>query len=76
MPDLRQTRSKLKIAIGAVVLLDVALAVLLFSPLVGSQQSRNEQTSQLHSEFLQKTRDVKPLQGLDNKIHLGARADR
>jgi type IV pilus assembly protein PilO len=70
MPDLRQTRSKLKIAIGAVVLLDVALAVLLFSPLVGSQQSRNEQTSQLHNEFLQKTREVKPLQGLDNKIHL------
>ena len=70
MPDLRQTRDKLKIAIGGVALLDIALVILIFSPLVGSQQSRTEQTSQLHSEFLQKTRDVKPLQGLDKKIPL------
>jgi type IV pilus assembly protein PilO len=70
MPDLRQSRNKLKIAMAGVGLLDVALVVLLFSPLVGSQQSRTEETSQLHSEFLQKTRDVKPLQGLDKKIPL------
>jgi type IV pilus assembly protein PilO len=70
MPDLRQSRSKLKIAMAGVGLLDVALAVLLLSPLVGSQESRTEQTGQLHTEFLQKTRDVKPLQGLDKKIPL------
>jgi type IV pilus assembly protein PilO len=70
VPDLRQARDKLKIAIGGVVLLDVALVILLFSPLVGSQQSRNDQTNQLHTEFLQKTREVKPLQGLDRKIPL------
>jgi type IV pilus assembly protein PilO len=70
MPDLKHTRHKLKIVMGAVILLDVALAGLLFSPLVGSQQSRDEQTGQLHTEFLQKTRDVKPLQGLDKKIPL------
>jgi type IV pilus assembly protein PilO len=70
MPDLRQSRNKLKIAMAGVGFLDVALAVLLFSPLVGSQESRTEQTSRLHSEFLQKTRDVKPLQGLDKKIPL------
>jgi type IV pilus assembly protein PilO len=70
MPDLKQSRNKLKIAMAGVGLLDVALAVLLFSPLVGSQESRTEQTSRLHAEFLQKTRDVKPLQGLDKKIPL------
>jgi type IV pilus assembly protein PilO len=70
MPDLRQTRDKLKIAITAVVLLDVALVVLLFSPLVGSQQSRKLEESQLNNERIQKTRDVKPLQGLDKKIPL------
>jgi type IV pilus assembly protein PilO len=70
VPDLKQTRDKLKIAITGVVLLDVALVALLFSPLVGSQQSRTEQTIQLHNQFLQKTRDVKPLKGLDKKIPL------
>jgi type IV pilus assembly protein PilO len=70
MPDLRQTRDKLKIAIAGMVLLDVALVVVLFSPLVGSQQSRNQQETQLHTELQQKTRDVKPLQGLDKKIPL------
>lgn len=68
MPDLKQTRDKLKIAFVCVGLLDVALVALLFSPLVGSQQSRTEQTNQLHNQLLQKTRDVKPLKGLDKKI--------
>jgi|HubBroStandDraft_6_1064221.scaffolds.fasta_scaffold13371_7 type IV pilus assembly protein PilO len=70
MPDLRQTRDKLKIAIAGVVLLDVILVVVLFSPLVGSEQSRDLQASQLHSDLLRKTREVKPLQGLDKKIPL------
>lgn len=68
MPDLRQTRDKLKFAIAGVVLLDVILVVVLFSPLVGSQQSRTLQASQLHNDLLRKTREVKPLQGLDKKI--------
>ncbi len=55
MPDLRQTRDKLKIAIAAVVLLDVALVVLLFSPLVGSQQSRKlEEHNSIMSAFQKK----------------------
>jgi len=54
VPDLKQTRDKLKIAFACVGLLDVALVALLFSPLVGSQQSRTEQTNQLHNQLLQK----------------------
>ena len=70
MPDLRQTRNRLKIAFTSLVVVDVILVVVLFSPLVGSQQSRTEETLQRHTELLQKTRDVKPLQGLDKKIPL------
>lgn len=70
MPDLRHTRNKLKIAFASVVVVDVILVAVIFSPLVGSQQSRTEETMQRHTELLQKTRDVKPLQGLDKKIHL------
>jgi type IV pilus assembly protein PilO len=68
MPDLRQTRNKLKFAFIGVIVLDVILVGVIFSPLVGSQQSRTEETIQRHTELLQKTRDVKPLQGLDKKI--------
>jgi type IV pilus assembly protein PilO len=70
MPDLRQTRDKLKIAIAGIVLLDVALVILLFSPLVGSQQSRTQEMIQRATEFQRKTRVVEPLQGLDKKIPL------
>jgi type IV pilus assembly protein PilO len=70
MPDLRKTRDKLKIAIAGVVLLDVALVVVLFSPLVGSQQSRKLEETQLNSQRIQTTRKVTPLRGLDKKIPL------
>ncbi len=70
MPDLRQTRDKLKIAIAGVVLLDLVLAGLIFSPLIGSQQSRNQQERDLYNQLQRKTRDVRPLQGLDKKIPL------
>ena len=43
MPDLRDTRRKLKIAIGAMLGLDVIAAAVLFSPLVGSTESRRQQ---------------------------------
>jgi type IV pilus assembly protein PilO len=68
MPDMRDARKKLKAAIAALLLVDVALAVVLFSPLVGSETSRREQLDQLWKELQQKTREVEPLRNVDKKI--------
>lgn len=70
MPDLQNTRRKLKIAIAAMVVADVVAAGVLFSPLVGSSDSRQIQMSQLSAELQKKTRDVQPLIGMDKKIVL------
>lgn len=70
MPDLRSTRRKLKIALGAMLCLDVAAVAVLLSPLAGSEQSRRGQLEQLWRELQQKTREVEPLRGLDKKIAL------
>lgn len=68
MPDLEKTRRKLKIGMAALALVDVAAAAVLFSPLVGSEQSRREQLQQLWRDLQTKTREVEPLNGLDKKI--------
>lgn len=68
MPDLSQTRQKVKIALAAMAVVDLAAIIIYFSPLVGSQQSRQAQLNQLWQELRQKTREVEPLRGLDKKI--------
>src|SRR5580700_3549649 len=68
MPDLGNSRHKLKIALGAMLAADVIAAAILFSPLVGSEQSRTEQLNQMRIELLKKNRDVTPLRGMDKKI--------
>jgi type IV pilus assembly protein PilO len=68
MPDLQETRRKLKIGIAALALLDVAAVALLISPLIGSEQSRRDHLQDLWREQQQKTREVEPLAGLDKKI--------
>ncbi len=68
MPDLRETRRKLKVGFAALALVDVVAVVLLFSPLIGSEQSRRTQLDGLWKEEQQKTREVEPLAGLDKKI--------
>jgi Tfp pilus assembly protein PilO len=68
MPDLRGTRQKVQIALVGLVVVDVIVVGLLFSPLVGSAKARNEQQQQLRMELIQKDRQVKPLGGLDKKI--------
>jgi type IV pilus assembly protein PilO len=70
MPDLRQTRHKLKIAIIALLGVDLVAAILFFSPLVGSSASRKEELQQLTAEQRQKTKQVEPLRGLDKKVAL------
>ena len=70
MPDLGNSRRKLKVAIGAMLAADVIAAAVLFSPLVGSAGSRKLQLSQLRVELQKKTREVEPLRGMDKKIVL------
>jgi Type II secretion system (T2SS), protein M subtype b len=68
MPDMRDTRQKMKIAIGALLVVDVIAAGLLFSPWVGSQRSRGDQMQALWRTLQVKTREVEPLRGLDKKV--------
>jgi Tfp pilus assembly protein PilO len=70
MPDLQVSRRKLKIVIVAMVAADVVAAAVLFSPLVGSAESRRLTMSQLSLELQQKKRDVAPLTGIDKKVVL------
>jgi hypothetical protein len=68
MPDLGNSRRKLKIAIGAMIVADVIAVGVLFSPLVGSADSRQLQLNLLRAELTRKTREVEPLRGMDKKV--------
>src|ERR1700751_4544071 len=70
MPDLRQTRKKLKLTLAILGGVDLVAAILYFSPLVGSAQSRQLQRQQLQGELTTKTRQVAPLKDLPEKIEL------
>ena len=70
MPDFGNSRRKLKIAIGAMLAADVVAVAVLFSPLVGSADSRQLQLNQLRVELHKKTRAVEPLRSMDKKIVL------
>jgi hypothetical protein len=70
MPDLRQTRRKLKLAIITMLCVSAVAGVLLLSPLVGSSASRKEELHALTVELRQKTKQVEPLRGLDKKVAL------
>jgi len=68
MPDLRQTRRKVKITLAAMALVDVVLVGIYFSPLIGTQSSRRARLDRYWRELQLKTREVEPLLGLDKKI--------
>jgi Tfp pilus assembly protein PilO len=70
MPELQGSRHNLKIAIAAMVAADLVAAAILFSPLVGSADSRRQLMSQLSAELRTKTREVEPLRNIDKKIVL------
>ena len=72
MPDLRETRRKVKTAIIAMVAVDVVAIAVMVSPLVGSTASRKQELSQLWLTLQAKTRQVEPLRGLDKKIPLAS----
>ena len=68
MPDLGNTRQKLKVTIASLLVVDLAAAALLLSPIVGSEKSRLAEMDRLWKELQAKTRQVEPLRGLDKKV--------
>lgn len=68
MPDLRQTRKKIKIALAVLLGVDVVALVVLLSPLVGSADSRRQELNRLWTELQLKTHQVEPLRDLDKKV--------
>lgn len=70
MPDLRQTRKKLKLTLAVLGGVDLVAAILYFSPLVGSVESRQLQRNQLQAELTTKTRQVAPLKDLPQKVEI------
>jgi type IV pilus assembly protein PilO len=72
MPQLDETRRKLKLALAVMVGVDVLAVAVLVSPLVGSTASRKQELLQLWQQLQVKTREVEPLRGLDKKIPLAA----
>jgi hypothetical protein len=70
MPELQGSRRKLQIAIAAMVVADLVAVAVLFSPLVGSAESRRIDMSELSVELQKKRREVEPLRGIDKKVVL------
>jgi type IV pilus assembly protein PilO len=66
MPDLRQTRDRVKIALAVLGVVDLAALVVLFTPLGGSQEARQQTLGQLNRD--RKARATAPWRGLDKKI--------
>ncbi len=71
MADLKLARKRLKIIIAALVVVDIVAAVILLSPLAGSQESRQQKQRALWLEL--KQRESAPWRGLDKKIPLAQR---
>jgi len=70
MPDLGNTRRKLVITIGALLVVELIAAALLLSPIIGSERSRLGEMDTLWKELQAKTRQVEPLRGMDKKVVL------
>ena len=72
MPDLRQTRKKIKTALSIMLGVDLVAAIVLISPLVGSTDARRQQLNQLWSELQLKTRQVEPLRNLPERVKMAS----
>ncbi|HET7892047.1 MAG TPA: hypothetical protein VFL34_10990 [Candidatus Sulfotelmatobacter sp.] len=72
MPDLRQTRKNLKTALAVMAAVDLLAAIVYFSPLVGSAESRRAEMTLLQAELTAKTRQVAPLKDLPQKVTLAS----
>jgi len=70
MPDLRRTRKNLTTTLGIMAGIDLLAAIVYFSPLVGSAESRRQEQNTLQAELITKTRQVAPLKDLPQKVVL------
>ena len=70
MPDLRRTRKNLKTAMAIMAGVDLLAAIVYFSPLVGSAETRRQELNNLQTELITKTRQVAPLKDLPQKVVL------
>jgi hypothetical protein len=66
MPDVRKIRTKLQIAAGILLAIDLTAGALLLSPYAGSETLRRQQLHQLWLDL--KARETAPWRGLDKKI--------
>lgn len=73
MPDLRQTRKKIKTALAVMLGIDLVAGIVLLSPLVGSTGARRQELNQSWSELQLKTRQVEPLKNLPDRVKLASR---
>ncbi len=72
MPDFRQTRKNLTTAVAILAGVDLLAAIVYFSPLVGSAESRRAEMNLLQAELTAKTRQVAPLKDLPQKVTLAS----
>ena len=72
MPDLRRTRKNLKVALAILAGVDLLAAIIYFSPLVGSAETRRQEMNTLQAELITKTREVAPLKDLPKKVVVAA----
>ncbi|HTS35867.1 MAG TPA: hypothetical protein VMH04_09360 [Candidatus Solibacter sp.] len=72
MPDLRQTRKKLTTVLAIMAGVDLLAAVIYFSPLVGSADSRRQELLQLQADLTSKNKQVAPLENLPQKVVLAS----
>jgi Tfp pilus assembly protein PilO len=70
MPDLQHTRKNMKLTLAVLAGVDLLAAVLYFSPVVGSAESRRMELNQRQAELTAKTRQVAPLKDLPQKVNL------
>ncbi len=75
MPDLRRTRKNLKTALAIMAGVDLLAAVIYFSPLVGSAETRRQELNTLQTELITKTRQVAPLEGSSAESRAGRPPD-
>jgi Tfp pilus assembly protein PilO len=68
MADIRETRRRVMIALVVLIVLDVAAAGVLLSPIGMHRTDRQMQVAQLQHDLQEKTKEVAPLQGIDKKV--------
>ena len=66
MPDLKQTRNRLYVAIGALLVIDIIAVVMLVTPVAGRDSLRQQELRQLWLNL--KARESASWRGLDKKI--------